>query len=389
MFEKPPAGYGELGLRNSESGPLAVWRSAAVSDRDWDQFLRSTPLGQYQQSSLWAEYKTVEAWQPHRIVVTRDDAIVGGFQILWKNTRLGRIGYLSKGPVAGGDEPSLARELAILVREQVKALRLRALVAQPPDEGTQVSVALEALAFVRSNPMGIIESTLLVDLGAGIESVRSRIHRSMRQDIRVRRKGVTVREGTAADMGVFFNLMAQICARRKQDPSPSNAGALQKLWEVFSRHDSIRLSIAEFEQTPIAGCLYINFGERVTAWKKGWDNRFRSQNPNALLNDESFEWACSHHYQIYDYAAFDVTMARRMLAGDSIARTESNGRYFFLTRFGGIPKLLPKALIFISNPFLRWCYRNLVVRLDVLKLLPARLLSLAHISVETGGDQTG
>src|SRR5690242_12917165 len=76
-----------------------VLRSDAANDVDWDAFLLSTPLGQFQQSSAWARVKALENWRATRFIMTSEGAPVAGCQVLWK-TKLGlRFGYISKGPV--------------------------------------------------------------------------------------------------------------------------------------------------------------------------------------------------------------------------------------------------------------------------------------------------
>src|ERR1017187_3150477 len=77
----------------------AAWLSPELEDPYWDDFLKATPLGHFQQSSLWARAKDIEGWRPVRMILTLDGQIAGGFQILTAHTRFGLIGYVSKGPV--------------------------------------------------------------------------------------------------------------------------------------------------------------------------------------------------------------------------------------------------------------------------------------------------
>src|SRR5262245_61106752 len=73
--------------------------SASLSDAACDEFLRSTPLGHFQQTSLWSQVKATEGWHILREMMLIGGEIVGGFQILYRPSRFGRVGYLSKGPV--------------------------------------------------------------------------------------------------------------------------------------------------------------------------------------------------------------------------------------------------------------------------------------------------
>src|SRR5262245_2268685 len=76
-----------------------AWLSTEAGAPAWDNFLRGTDLGQFQQSSLWAQAKQVDGWQSLRLILEQEQRIVGGFQILWRRTRFGRVGYIIKGPV--------------------------------------------------------------------------------------------------------------------------------------------------------------------------------------------------------------------------------------------------------------------------------------------------
>ena len=65
----------------------------------WDEFLGSSPRGQFQQSTGWAQVKAREGWSAVREYLDPTAPRSGGFQLLWKKSRLGRVGYVSKGPV--------------------------------------------------------------------------------------------------------------------------------------------------------------------------------------------------------------------------------------------------------------------------------------------------
>ena len=155
----------------TEEGLLSFWHSPGNSDASWDEFLMKTPMGQFQQSSMWAQVKEVEGWECLRVVATLKDQIAGGFQILWRNTRLGRIGYVSKGPVAVPETQSLIERLVVLMCDQARKNKILALIVQPPDDSQITSDILGHYHFIQSNPMGVIETTLLVDVSNGKEAL--------------------------------------------------------------------------------------------------------------------------------------------------------------------------------------------------------------------------
>ena len=99
--------YAPVCSRRINGRLAAAWSSAELEDSNWDDFLEATPLGHFQQSSLWARAKDIDGWRPLRTILTLDGQIAGGFQILTRHTRFGLIGYVSKGPVLIKEEDGL------------------------------------------------------------------------------------------------------------------------------------------------------------------------------------------------------------------------------------------------------------------------------------------
>lgn len=355
--------YQRLASLPGETGQLETWVSPALADPSWDDFLRHTRCGQFQQSSLWAQYKAGEGWNQHRVILTGAGGIVGGFQLLWKKTGLGRIGYVSKGPVAHPETSSSLDLLETRLVGAAKELGLTAVIIQRPDESLHVSGTGDESGFVRSNPMGIIVSTCLVDVRQELEILRGKMRASLRRNIRkARQQPMVVREGTEADLPRFFELMTATCRRQHTSPNPSTLDAIRLLWRTFAPTKSIRLTFAECNNGSPAAQLCLNFGDRVTLWKKGWDGSHGSWHPNELLEVEVLEWAHSQGYRIGDFCSLSLPTARQMLQGQPLTEIPLTSRDEFTLRFGGYPKLLPEPRLLVPNPVLRWGYCNTYAR---------------------------
>jgi len=351
--------YQRLASVSDGADTWTVWLSPAPADPLWDAFLTSTHYGQFQQSSLWSQYKAAEGWNHHRVVLTGDSGIVGGFQILWKPARIGRLGYVSKGPVASSETAVLVRQMGRLLYEAAKELGLSSLVVQQPDE-TRIALRPPDFGLVFGNPRGVYEATYHVDLRSDIEVVRGRMKAKLRQNIRkAQKRGTTIREGTEADLPTFFELMAASCRRLETVPNPASLEAVRRLWHIFSAAGAIRVTVAECDGAVRAAELYLVFGDLVTAWKKGWDGSHGDWHPNELIEDESIEWARANGFRAIDFSSFNAEAARRLLDGESVDVTELTSRDAYHVRFGGTPKLLPRSMVMVPNPVLRWSYRNL------------------------------
>jgi hypothetical protein len=368
--------YSLIQSNKTDEGLVSFWRSPGNSDAAWDEFLMKSAMGQFQQSGMWAQVKEVDGWESLRVVATIEHNIVGGFQILWRKTRFGRIGYVSKGPVAVPEKQNLIEMLVILMREQALRNKILALLVQPPDDSRMTSDILDCHHFIRSNPLGVIETTLLVDVSHGEEFLDKRMSRKRRKNVRLAEKyGVTIREGTEHDIGLFFDLMCATCQRQGVKPNPPTEKSLRKLWLTFSRHNCLRVTFAEYNQEVIAGVINIVFGAKVNMWKKGWNFKYPDCRPNDLLFYETLHWACSNKFNNCDCIAFDRSIADAMQIGQPLSDIQQKSLHIFNLQFGGIPKLLPPARIWIANPLLRLFYEKVFARLAFFRDLSGSFLT--------------
>jgi lipid II:glycine glycyltransferase (peptidoglycan interpeptide bridge formation enzyme) len=363
--DTPPLFYKLAESCQTAEGTLSFYQSTESDDVSWDEFLMQTPLGQFQQSSMWAQVKEVDGWESLRIVATLRDQIVGGFQILSRDTRFGRIGNVSKGPVAAPETEDLVELLVVAMRRQANESKIIGLIVQPPDESKITSKILDRHHFIQSNPMGVIETTLLVDVGNGKEALDKGMTRKTRKYARLaNQSGVTIREGKEDDVALFFDLMNATCKRQGEKPSPSSVEALRQLWRVFSKRNCFRATFAEYNNEVIAGSLNIPFGKKVNLWKKGWNYKYPEQHPNHLLYYEILHWACSNKFDHCDFIAFQRSIADALQKGIPLSEAQEKSRHIFNLRFGGVPKILPPARLWIANPLLRFGYENVFVHLS-------------------------
>ncbi len=330
-----------------------------VEDPEWDAFLQGSHLGHFQQSSLWAQAKLADGWKPIRFLLQVDGRLAGGFQILTRQSRVGKIGYISKGPVLESEDPALLEYIVKQVVWVVRTCRIRALIAQPPDESRLNGALLARHLFLPNHLVDVISATLLVDLAGGMADIEKQMRKSMLMQVnRARRRGVTIREGDERDVGVFFSLMASTCERQGTRPSPHTESAMMALWNAFHPCGAIRLTLAECEGETVAGLLCLRFGPRVTAWKKGWSGKYSDRYPNQLLSYEAIEWAQRTGANVLDFAAMRRDIAEAMLEGKAPVKEWESSRDWFNLGFGNRPQLLPESKIYISNPLARFLYKG-------------------------------
>lgn len=318
----------------------------------WDAFLESTPLGQFQQASGWAEAKALDGWRVHRLGMAAEAGTRWGAQILWKEGRLGRMGYVSKGPVLKEESPDAIALALDHIRRAARQLGLRALVVQPPDESQITPAHLCQHGFSPLPLPGVISATALADLSGGPPALEMRMNRRTRQEARQAiKRGVTVRWGTRADLPRFFDLMLGSCRRQNTAPNPGRVVVLEAIWDSFPSR--IQIGFAQVHAEDVAGLFLMGFGRRCTFWKKGWDSHETATHANCLLNVEALRWAADNGYHFVDFGALDREMAESLLAGRPLTAAQQQSRHTFNLRLGAQPKLLPPAQLLILNPVLR------------------------------------
>jgi peptidoglycan pentaglycine glycine transferase (the first glycine) len=338
-------------------GRLDLQESTSVRDAAWDSFLEQTPQGHFQQSSMWAASKAVEGWEPIRVRFVDAQQLLGGFQVLARRSRMGRIGYISKGPVLVKDDPGLQARYFDGVRTLCRRHGLRALIVQPPDSTTIAAADFRAHGYAPNELVEVIKASMVIDLRGSWEDVEGRIRKTARVEVRqAERRGMKIREGKENEAGLFFKLMAETCARQGTAPSPGSEAGVQSLLSAFSAGGRVRVSFAEYEGEPVAGALCLMFGDRVTLWKKGWSGAHRERHPNALVTHEAIQWAHAKGYKRFDCAGMSHVVADRLLRREELSEAQKRGRDFFLLGYGAQPVLLPGSWVYFRNPAARFVY---------------------------------
>jgi lipid II:glycine glycyltransferase (peptidoglycan interpeptide bridge formation enzyme) len=354
----PAGSYEKTDQTRLEQGTAVAWISREAEDSCWDKFLQETPLGQFQQSAIWARAKATEGWGMLRVVVTLDEQIVGGFQILWRPTWRGRMAYVSKGPVVLPGYPGLTEYAIELLRKLAAKERFRALVVQPPDLCEQTSSLLSLSGFDLDFLTGVNDATWVIDLEKGAKAVEQGMSKTTRRDIREAGSlGIRIREGGRDDINIFFALMLSTCRRQRTAPNPTEKRTIFALWDAAPSTHCIRITLAEYQGKPLAGLACILFGQTASIWKKGWNASDRELRPNELLMHEMLMWASLKSYRFADFCAFDKEMALTMLRGDALSPEQRRTRHISHIKLGGYPRLLPKAQIYFPNAIFRLAYR--------------------------------
>jgi lipid II:glycine glycyltransferase (peptidoglycan interpeptide bridge formation enzyme) len=334
------------------------WFSEELTDPGWDEFLTSTPLGQFQQSTLWASGKCDGTWQVLRVIFTSRGRGVGGFQLFYRRTPTGLIGYVSKGPVIVEESKANWDVILHAIKTIARQRRFRALIVQPPDTSSVDPTWILDHGFLPEKLQGVVDATLWFDLAGTPDDIMKKMPGYNRTFIRqAMRKGVTVREGGTSDTPLFFDLMTTTCKRQAVTPNPRSLEDVQRIWQAFHRKNAMRIVFAEHEGKTLATLASFVFGNRVTLWKKGWTSSDDHLRPNHLLYYDTLCWAQRTDAQFCDFYATRRDIVEALLRGDALTAEQSKSRDRFHLGFGGKPTLLPPAFIFFPSKVLCLAYR--------------------------------
>ena len=244
------------------NGNYETLLSAAAQDKEWDAFLRQTEGGDLLQSSGWSQLKQKTGWQVRRLTVKRDGRIVAGAQLLLRSLPfpLGKIAYAPRGPVLSADEPELAQLVLDRLQTIARAQRLQLLIVQPPRHYEALARRLPASQFQPTRVKIAPRSTLRIDLRPSEDEILAQMRSSTRANARRSiRKGIVVRQGAEADLGIFMQLHA--ASSERQGFSTASEEYYAHMWRLFAPSGQGALLISEYEGEPVSAMLAVGFGD--------------------------------------------------------------------------------------------------------------------------------
>ena len=317
-------------------------------------------MGHHEQTALWAQVKSLVApWTPARLLFERDGTILAGAQILLRDAgRIGKIGYVAKGPVGPLDDREWQTLLANALARAGRDLQLSYLVLDLPLEAQPLTAALDRAGFGRHPdtlpPANLMGATTILDLSQPRDTLFSNLRATLRNYVRSGlRSGLVFREGGSADLERFYSLLKSLCERRGVAPNPPQPRFYQELWQRFSPRGNARLFFVEHNGEPISGLFGLRMGNAFRAWRVGWSGQHGKLHPNEVLWWRTIEWAQDHGCSSFDFLGVERASAVSFLAGQPLAQTSTSGMSLFKLGFGGAAVLLPEARSMAYHPILR------------------------------------
>jgi hypothetical protein len=324
----------------------------------WDALVAGTPGTDVNQLSAWARVRAVVGYAAVYVFAYDDTRLVGGAQVLQRRFRFGAIlAYVPSGPVVAADVADRATVVAVLAHALNGLVSLRrALFVQPPDGGDDVSQALAAHGF-RPSEAGITpDGSLRLDLTRSEDELRAGLGRRLRYwTHKWADRGVTVRRGGQADIGLLAELMQHSARHQGYDALPCDY--VEAFYRELAPGGHAVLFVGEVQGRPVAADLLTGSGGILKGRLGGFDRAGDASKLSvpAAVRWEAIRWAKREGYHWFDFGGIGTGMLRDLLAGVTDDERWPSADRSKLS-FGGSPYAYPPKMERIESWAARLAY---------------------------------
>ena len=309
----------------------------AVAAEAWDRFVAERPDAHVLQTSPWGALKSQFGWDVERVCLLDQGSAVAGAQVLFRRlpAGLGRLAYVPRGPLVDWQDAPKVDSLLRTIRKVARTKGAIALMIEPElaDSGLRHE-QLRRMGFRRS-PMTIQPPrTIVVDISDDEDTILRGMKSKTRYNVRLAgRKGVTVREGNAADVAAFNGLMRTTGER---DEFGVHASAYyEAAYRHFVPRNWARLLLAEVAGEPVAGIMVFALPPKAWYLYGASSDAHREKMPTYLLQWRAIQWAKSLGCTSYDLWGVPDEDEETLEAQFTERRDGLWGVYRFKRGFGG------------------------------------------------------
>ena len=333
--------------------------SSQPSSTQWDAFVASQSHGHILQTSLWGELKSRFEWSADRIAIARDNQIIAGALVLFRQLplRLGTLAYIPKGPLLNFDDEETTSEL-LQGLDRLMKRRHSILLKIEPDRLADPSLAnrLAALGFCPSPQNIQPPRTITIDLAGSTDEILAAMHPKTRYNIHLAaKKNVVVREAQPADLPAFNALMLTTSSR---DGFAVHAPQYyEAAYQLFVPGDYARLFVATYQEQVLAGLFVFALGDRAWYFYGASGEAERQRMPNHALQWAAIQWAKTHGCTAYDLWGVPDE-AEATLEAQYLRRSDDLwGVYRFKRGFGGKLMRFAGAFDRVYDPLMYRAYK--------------------------------
>jgi lipid II:glycine glycyltransferase (peptidoglycan interpeptide bridge formation enzyme) len=335
--------------------PITI-RITTTADSCWDGLVERTPSTDVTQLTAWARVRGQVGFVPLYLFAEGGGRLLGGGQILVRALPvIGRIGYLSYGPLVAPDTPYpvAVRTALVDALEQVGRRMLAGLFVQPPEDAFAVSADLLARGFRRSSAGIAPVGSIRIDLTESLDTIRGRFGRRLRSwTNRWADRGVVVRRGDERDLPLLCELMKRSAAAQGHPPlAPAYVETLYR--ELAPDH--VALFVGELDGVPLAADLVTRCGGLLRGRLSGFDRSGAAARVSlpAAVRWQIVQWGKAEGCRWLDFGGLTEETLDILLAGGPRPDEGWAARDQPKLTFGGAAVRFAPAVELISSPWLR------------------------------------
>lgn len=349
--------------------------SDTTHDPAWDAYVTRMPGGYYEQTSGWAKVKAhngwklhgpltrfapIFTWRPVRITIWHQGTLVAGVQLLVRAFHLpmlGHVAHIPRGPIFTYQDAALVQILVQAIRDVIRQQRIIYLFFEVPDGNDELVSLLSQYGFRPAVIKSAVRATLLIDITPEPEQILANMKINTRNAIRrSTRNGITVREGTDADLPCFYQ--NYLAATQRRSFRPVAWQFFSDLWHFLHPAGIIHMLVAEYEGTSVTHLLFSACGDRVSALYIGWNGMHRHLLPNEAVYWKLIHWGKAHGYAYFDFYGIDIRVAHQVRTGTPSLTEKRFAWNYFKLRFGGDVIVFPRSCVYTANPLLSRLIRS-------------------------------
>jgi lipid II:glycine glycyltransferase (peptidoglycan interpeptide bridge formation enzyme) len=280
---------------------------AVAEAGEWNERLSAMPYAHVLQSWQWGEFKReTTGWTPTRLAFERGGETLALAQVLTRREGPFAVSYVPKGPALDYADAALRQavwsQLLAFARER-GAIFLKIdpdVVSGAADVGQAFVDELGAGGWRFSSEQIQFRNTAQIDLTQSEDDLLAAMKQKTRYNVRLAsRKGVTVRQGALADLGLLYDLYALTARRDAFVIRPLDY--YRQAWGAFIQAGLAQPLIAEYEGRALAHVVIFRFGPRAWYFYGASSNEERNRMPTYLLQWEAIRWAKAQGCTVYDF----------------------------------------------------------------------------------------
>lgn len=279
-----------------------------TSQAEWNALVSDLPYAHVLQTWEWGVFKqATTGWTPERLAFERDGRTVAAAQVLTRRVGPLAISYASKGPALDYADVELRGEVLALLLDHARRNGSLMLKIDPdvirsgaePAIGDAFASELEAGGWRFSREQIQFRNTGTIDLTLDEESLLANMKQKTRYNTRLaQRKEVTVREGTADDIPLLYDLYKITGQRDGFLIRPLEY--YQQAWGAFMQAGLAQALIAEYQGKALAHVIIFKFGQRAWYFYGASSDEERNRMPTYLLQWEAMRRARAQGHTLYD-----------------------------------------------------------------------------------------